>query len=608
MKIENPCVASACCLHASLNMSQMLTSLPLTALKVFYAMPKPMTSGGFFKHLTVYLLLVMFTQWGANVASASDNTSIRTSCWAAATLSEDIVAVARDQPRWNCSEADHQFSIGAERVLLRFDITPSQTPPRYLLSRRSALEAVHLLAIDEDGTVRQTSFPAAALHSSMAGGYFKAELPDVTRMTRQIVAVVDMPSHRMTLEKAYLSPVDAGASVDDLRLLLIIGGLAGMLVMPLIFNAAFYRALRETFVLWHSVFTFSLLTTIFVTSGLSVAFFDPPAIALSWTTTLIFGIMISSGAMFTYSFIERGKMHPLLRRLLPYCAAWALFLSVFHATFPFVARPIQSTAYTAAFAPVLVVFVFSLIDSLRRGSRAARFQAIGYTPLALVGLIRLVTGVAPGLNSADAMLLFYFGCMFEVLFTTLGVAERFMSIKQERDRARNEADLLERLSETDPLTGLLNRRAIEQQFKRLLEESFTALAVIDLDHFKAINDGYGHSVGDEVLKAVAVALKASPNVRAYRLGGEEFLLLLRGHDVDAQAEFRRQAIPATVANAVPGLAGLVTASMGITLISGDEGFTKLYERADKLLYEAKSAGRNTTHSTIPVTQSSNQSG
>jgi diguanylate cyclase (GGDEF)-like protein len=564
-----------------------------------------MMACGFFKDLPVYLLLVMLAQAGATIASANDSTRVRTSCWAAATLSEDIVAVARDEARWTCSGADQRFSIDAERVLLRFDISPSQQPPRYLLTRRSALEAVHLVAIDQDGAVRQTVFPAAALHSSMAGGYFKADLPEVTPTTRQIVAVVDLPSHRMTLEKAYLSPVDAGSSVDDLRLLLIIGGLAGMLVMPLIFNAAFYRALREPFVLWHSVLTLSLLITILVTSGLSVVFFDPPAMALSWMTTLVFGITISSGAMFTYSFIEPGKMHPLLRRILPYSAAWALFLSVFHATFPFVARSIQSTAYTAAFAPVLAVFVLSMIDSLRRGSRAARFQAIGYTPLVLVGSIRIVTGVAPWLNSADAMLLFYFGCMFEVLFTTLGVAERFMSIKRERDGARNEADLLERLSETDPLTGLLNRRAIERQFERLLEEGFTALAVIDLDHFKAINDGYGHSVGDEVLKAVAVALKAGPDVRSYRLGGEEFLLLLRGHDVDAQAEFRRQAIPATVANAVPGLVGFVTASMGITPISGDEGFTTLYERADKLLYGAKGAGRNTAHSAIPATRSSN---
>eukprot|EP00913_Durusdinium_trenchii_P026922 g25257.t1 len=497
-----------------------------------------MSVGSFFKGIATYLLLVMLAQLCANVANASDSTAIRTSCWAAARISEDIVAVARDEKRWFCSRTEQALSIDAERVLLRFDIDPGQTSPRYLLSRRSALEALHLLAIDQNG------------------GF-----------------------------------------------LLLMAGLAGMLVMPLIFNAAFYRALREPFVVWHSVLTFSLLVTIFVTSGLSVAFFDPPAMTLSWMTTLIFGITISSGAMFTYSFIEPGLMHPLLRRILRYSAAWAVFLSFFHAIFPFAARPIQSTVYTAAFAPVLAVFVLSMIDSLRRGSRAARFQAIGYAPLAVVGLIRLVTGVTPGLHSADAMLLFYFGCMFEVLLTTLGVAERFVTIKRERDRARNEADVLERLSETDPLTGLLNRRAIERQFEQLRAAGFTALAVIDLDHFKAINDGYGHGAGDEVLRAVAVALKAGPDVRAYRLGGEEFLLLLRGHDGDALAEFRRQAIPATVANMVPGLAGLVTASMGITPISSDEGFDRLYERADKLLYDAKSAGRNRTRSAMGATQS-----
>lgn len=519
-------------------------------------------------------------------------------------LSEDIVAVARDDQRWSCSRMDQNVSIDAERVLLRFDITPGQTPPRYLLSRRSALQTLHLLAIDPDGAVRQTSFPASALRSSMAGGYFKANLPEVTRITRQVVAAVDLPTHRMTLEKAYLSPTDAAASPDDIQSLLLMAGLTGMLVMPLIFNAAFYRALREPFVLWHSALTFSLLLTIFVTSGLSVAFFDPPAMTLSWMTTLIFGITICSGAMFTYSFIEPGLMHPLLRRVLPYCAAWALFLSSVHATFPFIARPMQSTVYTAAFAPILVVFILSMIDSLRRGSRAARFQAIGYTPLALVGSIRLVTGVTPILHSADAMLLFYFGCMFEVLLTTLGVAERFVTIKRERDRARDEADLLERLSETDPLTGLLNRRAIERQFEQLRTECFTALAVLDLDHFKAINDGYGHGVGDEVLRAVAVALQVGPNVRAYRLGGEEFLLLVRSPDVSNQAELRRQAIPVTVANAVPGLERLVTASMGVVSISGDEGFASLYEQADKLLYEAKNAGRNRTRSAVNATQSS----
>ncbi|OCJ17862.1 diguanylate cyclase [Rhizobium sp. AC44/96] len=540
----------------------------------------------------------MLAQFSAAWAGPADSSKIRSSCWASGSLSEDVVAIVRNEERWSCGT--REFSIDAERVLLRFDIS-GDTLPRYLLSRRSALEAVHLLAIDRDGTVRENTIPAAALSSSMAGGYFKASLPDVTSETRQVVAAIDLPSHRMTLERAYLAPGDAADSIGDMRFLLVLAGLAGMLVMPLIFNAAFYRALREPFVLWHSALTLSLLMTILVSSGLSVMLFDPPAMTLSWMTTAIFGMTVASGAMFTHSFVESGLMHPLLRRLLPYCAAWAIFLSAFHAAFPFVARPIQSSAYTAAFAPVLVVFMVSVIDALRRGSRAARYQAVGYTPMVLVGLIRLVTGVVPWLHSTDATLLFYIGCVCEVVFTTLGVAERFVTIKRERDGARNEAELLERLSETDPLTGLLNRRAIERQFEQLRTDGFAALAVIDIDHFKTINDVNGHSVGDEVLKAVADALQAGPSVRAYRLGGEEFVLLLRGDDADTQAELRRQAIPAIVARTVSGLERPVTASMGVTGLFGSEDFVTLYERADKLLYEAKSAGRNRTRSAIKAT-------
>lgn len=561
------------------------------------------TSGLQKRFTTVFLLLVMLVQFGAASASAADSSSIRSSCWASGSRLEDVVATAQDGERWSCG--GRKFSIDAERVLLRFDITPDRIPPRYILSRRSALEAVHLLVINRDGVVRQTSVPAVDLLSSMAGGYFKVSLPDVTRETQHVVVAFDMPSHRMTLERAYLAPTDTVGGMSSPRFLLILAGLVGMLVMPLIFNAAFYRVLREPFVLWHSALTFSLLMTILVSSGLSVVLFDPPAMTLSWMTTLIFGMTVASAAMFTHSFIEPGLMHPLLRRLLPYCAIWAMFLSTFHAALPFVARSIQATAYTAAFTPVLAVFILSMIDALRRGSRAARFQAIGYTPIVLVGLIRLVSGLVPGLHSIDAMLLFYLGCMCEVLFTTLGVADRFVIMKRERDRARTEAELLERLSETGPLTGLLNRRAIERQFEQLRSEGFAALAVIDIDHFKAINDQKGHGVGDEVLKAIASALQAGPSVRAYRLGGEEFVLLLRGADAGSQAELRRQAVPAIVAHRVSGLERPVTASMGVTDLVGNESFATFYERADKLLYEAKSAGRNRTCSVIQATPTLN---
>ena len=300
--------------------------------------------------------------------------------------------------------------------------------------------------------------------------------------------------------------------------------------------------------------------------------------------------------MFTYSFIEPGYMNPRLRRILPYCAAIVVMLSSFHAAFPYVMRADQSTWYTAAFAPIIIIFIWAMLDALWRGSRAAKFQAIGYAPMILVGLIRLVSGVFPMFESNDAMWLFYPGCAFEVMLTTMGVADRFMQIKRQRDLARAEAGVLERLSESDPLTGLLNRRALEARFPEYCAKGFNLVAVLDLDHFKAINDEHGHQIGDAVLKATADALRLDGDVRAFRIGGEEFLLLARGEDALARAERRRQAIPSIVAHMVPGLKTPLTASMGVAIMTqgtpDGDSFSDLYQRADRLLYAAKAEGRN----------------
>ena len=525
---------------------------------------------------------------------------IRSSCWAAQKLAEGPSVATPPVHRWHC--ADRNYSLDGERLFLRFDIGADDARPYYFLSRSAALQAVHLFAIDSDGSVRRASFPAAALLNARSGGYFKAPLPEIKRTTRQIVVAIDQPSHHMTLEHARLTSSDKSERPQRVRILILLAVLCGMVAMPIVFNAAFYRILREPFVLWHSALAFSLVMTIMLSSGLAAELFGLPAMTLSWMATLVFGLTIASGMMFTYSFIEADRLHPLLRRALPWCAAWAIASSLLHAAFPFVARPVQSSIYTAAFTPVIAIFIWSMIDALRRGSRAAKFQAIGYAPMILVGLIRLITGIFPSFQSNDAMPLFYLGCAWEVLFTTMGVADRFMAIRHQRDRARTEAELLERLAETDTLTGLFNRRAIETHFDLYRSEGFDTLAILDLDHFKRINDTCGHGVGDRVLRAAAQALRHDRNMRAFRIGGEEFVLLLRGDDAEARAEQARRGISAIVAHAVPGLAGPVTASMGVTRFSmndaADDAFTAPYERADKLLYEAKLAGRNRTKTDI----------
>jgi diguanylate cyclase (GGDEF)-like protein len=197
----------------------------------------------------------------------------------------------------------------------------------------------------------------------------------------------------------------------------------------------------------------------------------------------------------------------------------------------------------------------------------------------------------------NAMTLFYGGCAIEVMATTLGVADRFLALKQQAEHARSEAIEAGRNSESDALTGLNNRRFLDEHFDSLRREGFTSLAALDLDHFKSINDTYGHDTGDAVLRAVGKALNRvlDQNTIPVRIGGEEFALLLRGEGIRERAERYRQAIAEAVADLVD-IDRPVTASMGLVEASAADvpstDFTTLYKRADGLLYKAKEAGRN----------------
>lgn len=169
-------------------------------------------------------------------------------------------------------------------------------------------------------------------------------------------------------------------------------------------------------------------------------------------------------------------------------------------------------------------------------------------------------------------------------------------LRDERDSAQQKAQSLGLLAERDALTGLMNRRAIEPHFEELRAAGFCALAVLDLDDFKQVNDRHGHARGDEALRAAAAALTPDEDCLAARMGGEEFVLLLRGERPRERAEARRQAIPRRIAAKVQGLERVVTASMGLIELPrrglADIGFSDLYAAADRLLYEAKNGGRN----------------
>jgi diguanylate cyclase (GGDEF)-like protein len=161
---------------------------------------------------------------------------------------------------------------------------------------------------------------------------------------------------------------------------------------------------------------------------------------------------------------------------------------------------------------------------------------------------------------------------------------------------------LQVLATTDPLTQVYNRRHFfelaEQMVARPAQQwQPLALIIIDLDHFKAINDGYGHGVGDQVLIAFAqhcLQMIRPADVFA-RSGGEEFVLLLPHTSLD-EARARGQHLCQSIAAYRPRLEGIpslqITVSVGIAVWSGDDTLQALLHRADMALYSAKQQGRN----------------
>ncbi len=161
------------------------------------------------------------------------------------------------------------------------------------------------------------------------------------------------------------------------------------------------------------------------------------------------------------------------------------------------------------------------------------------------------------------------------------------------DRAR-----LEQLASLDALTGLPNRRALEkallQQTNGLRETRFRqALVVLDIDHFKDVNDRYGHSAGDTALSDLAAILRFElrENDQVFRFGGEEFVVLAEVANREALTCFTER-LRKAVYQALRGPGGRITISLGGAMYAGEQRWQDWFARADAALYEAKSKGRN----------------
>ncbi len=271
-------------------------------------------------------------------------------------------------------------------------------------------------------------------------------------------------------------------------------------------------------------------------------------------------------------------------------------------------QPLLLAFFDSARGSLLVFYVLILLFgmfqlSLRVFVRCAAFAFFGFAGMILVMafLERLGEPELAALQVGVLFILLVWLCLFTGYMQAMRqrMRRRRFALQAHQDTLRGMMRQLEDLVATDELTGLFNRRHFLRLAGRELQHLDAGrkhgLALIDLDHFKRINDAHGHAAGDRVLQtfaAVARACLRDGDVIA-RYGGEEFVLLLPNTDADqftACCERLREAF--AQAEPVGVKVDNLSLSAGMTLLGAGDDLDEALQRADQALYQAKRGGRN----------------
>ncbi|SEJ18882.1 GGDEF domain-containing protein [Frateuria terrea] len=372
----------------------------------------------------------------------------------------------------------------------------------------------------------------------------------------------------------------------DLATLSLLGALQALLLAPLLLVAtrAYTGRARTSLRIWGTVLLLQSLGWLLAALRGQVSDW--------WSIVLANGVLI-------VSYAETARALRLLLGV-PQRRAWlaAIGLAAWLGIAWFgIVQPDYRTRVCIAAALVgcyLAMLLWPLRHALRSGgSTAQRVMLLVLAGAAVAWCLRLrelatVPQVGLLLATPANVVNMVYGTL-EPVFASLG----FLLMYNEAAQAE-----LRRLARTDPLTGMLNRLALDEEGQRLFGggDALAAL-MLDADHFKAINDRFGHAVGDHVLAALAngIAALLRPGDVLGRAGGEEFLLLLPRSDLAsaiALAEVLRAHV-ATMSLELDRQVQPITVSIGVAVRTPDDrDMAGLVRRADRALYQAKHAGRN----------------
>ncbi|MEG8038002.1 diguanylate cyclase [Sphingomonas sp. LR60] len=441
-----------------------------------------------------------------------------------------------------------------------------------------------------DGTIRSIGFDSASAWRHLRlGAAFEIPIPPASARPVQILWHVRGAANLrgLVLQPQLISP-DVSQRYT-LQMTAFYAGFVGLAVALLIFNIALGAALRQRFHLPYCVMVLSLIAYAVSSSGLLGQLTGLDNNLRLRLNMLLLATTLSSAMMFARRFfapqVTRGWLRPAIdiatSTLLAAALAYTLLM-------PLYARWLDRTM-TFTFLATLLLTLPLLWRGWHADDRYSRAFAIAWGVPLLTATARVLQAlglIAWSLWIDNSTLI---AMVLEASFSALAIAWRIKQLTEDCDQAREQEMLARLLADSDPLTGLMNRRSFLRE--AIGRPDAHILVLVDIDHFKRVNETLGHDGGDQVLRVFADALRQSVPVDALlaRIGGEEFAVL-----APASATTMPETILTQIRSATMPFDLAVTASLGSECgaIADEADWKLLYGRADDALFAAKRAGRD----------------
>ncbi|MEY2928151.1 MAG: hypothetical protein RL367_2628, partial [Pseudomonadota bacterium] len=435
-------------------------------------------------------------------------------------------ALMADSGRFDCTSPQTGFGPGDYWVRMQgFSLTPPVGDQLVFRTVSMWQESAQVHFLYGDGQIARTDYSARHSGPFMTiGAVFEIPVPWRTvPVTGVLVRIHKSANVRGILLGPEVTTARASAVFKD-KWIALYAGFAGLALTLMIYHFALWRALGHRFQLLYCGMVAAMGCYTFSASG--VMSFVHPAMHNIARLQCGYGFLALSAIMvflFAGSFFEPRVMTP---RLTFWVRASAAILGVSTIAFIVLAQAhvmFFVKVYYLGYIPGVFTLVAMMIGAARRKSDYLGMFLLCWSPPLMAGMARWLHGInlLPYSWWLDNSSIIAFA--LEALISSTAISIRIRALSDDRDTARAQAH-------GDPLTGLLNRRGFLAQ--AMGGDGDQGLLLFDIDHFKRVNDTYGHDQGDEVLRQFALVLRkaAPPGAIRARIGGEEFVLLLSPGD------------------------------------------------------------------------------